>query len=178
MKAWIKEGTPWIWFTGGTVAISLLLVFGVLWLTAFQGLSYFWPNNVAETTFVEKDGKTIRVIGELRETEEVATRRLVEGGFNIRTDAPFVTRTLVKLGNRDITGVDFRWFPRAARVGQFLRPPEAGQGGQAGRRRRPGRDGRADKARRAGERAVPRDHPHREARDRPRQLLHRADPPA
>jgi phosphate transport system permease protein len=123
MKAWIKEGTPWIWFTGGTVAISLLLVFGVLWLTAFQGLSYFWPNNVAETTFVEKDGKTIRVIGELRETEEVATRRLVEGGFNIRTDAPFVTRTLVKLGNRDITGVDFRWFPRPL-IGEIAFPPD------------------------------------------------------
>jgi phosphate transport system permease protein len=112
MKDWIKEGTPWIWFTGGTVAISLLLVIGVLWLTAVQGLGYFWPKNVAELSFTEKDGKPIRVIGELRETEEVATRRLVEAGFNIRTDAPFVTRTLVKLGNRDITGVDFRWFPR------------------------------------------------------------------
>lgn len=112
MKDWFKEGTPWIWFTGGTVAISLILVFGVLWLTAFQGLGYFWPGSVAEFTFIEKDGKPIRVIGEIRETEEVATRRLIESGFNIKTDAAFVSRSLVKLGNRDITGVDFRWFPR------------------------------------------------------------------
>ncbi len=112
MKDWFKEGTPWIWFTGGTVAISLILVFGVLWLTAFQGLGYFWPGSVAEFTFIEKDGKPIRVIGEIRETEEVSTRRLIESGFNIKTDAAFVSRSLVKLGNRDITGVDFRWFPR------------------------------------------------------------------
>jgi phosphate transport system permease protein len=53
MREWFKEGTPWIWFTAGTVALSLLLVFGVLWLTAARGLIYFWPKSVAEMTFVE-----------------------------------------------------------------------------------------------------------------------------
>jgi phosphate transport system permease protein len=123
MKDWFKEGTPWIWFTAGTVSVSLVLVFGVLWLTAFQGLGYFWPKNVAELTFIEKDGKAIRVIGEIRDTEEVATRRLVEAGFNIKTDAPFVTRSLIKLGNRDITGVDFRWFPQPL-ISNVTFPPD------------------------------------------------------
>jgi phosphate transport system permease protein len=111
MNNWFKEGTPWIWLTAGTVALSLLLVFGVLWLTAAQGLSYFWPKNVAEMTFLEKDGSRIRLIGEIRQTEEVATRRLIDSGFKIDTADAFVTRSLLKLGNRDVTGVDFRWFP-------------------------------------------------------------------
>jgi phosphate transport system permease protein len=123
MREWFKEGTPWIWFTAGTVALSLLMVFGVLWLTAARGLIYFWPKSVAETTFVEKDGSTIRVIGELRETEEVATRRLAEAGFKISTSEPFVTRTLIKLGNRDLTGVDFRWFP-VPLLGEITYPPD------------------------------------------------------
>jgi phosphate transport system permease protein len=66
---------------------------------------------VAETTFTERDGTKIGLIGEIREREEVAVRRLREAGFNIPGDAAFADRVLVKMGNRDVTGVDFRWFP-------------------------------------------------------------------
>ena len=78
MKEWINSGKPWIWGTAGGIALSLVLVFGVLWLTAARGLIYFWPSQVVETTFVEKDGSKIRLIGEIKEQEEVAVRRLVE----------------------------------------------------------------------------------------------------
>jgi phosphate transport system permease protein len=111
MKNWFKEGTPWIWLTAGAVALSLLMVFGVLWLTAFQGLGYFWPARVAETTFKERDGKIGRIIGEIRDTEEVSVRRLRESGFVFESSARFVSRHLLKVGNRDVYGVDFRWFP-------------------------------------------------------------------
>jgi len=111
MRDWYKSGTPWIWLTAGAVALALLMVAGVLGLTAMRGLGHFWPKPVAETTYKEKDGKRIRLIGEVREREEVSLKRLKEAGFEIGGERVFVNRLLVKLGNRDVTGVDFRWFP-------------------------------------------------------------------
>jgi len=111
MREWIKSGSPWIWLTAGAVAASLLAVAGVMSLTALRGLGHFWPKPVAETTFTERDGKKIGLIGELRDREEVAVRRLREAGFEIPGDAAFAERVLVKMGNRDVTGADFRWFP-------------------------------------------------------------------
>jgi phosphate transport system permease protein len=111
MREWFKSGSPWIWLTAGAVAAAVLAVAGVLSLTALRGLGHFWPKPVAETTFKERDGSVIGLIGEIREREEVATRRLREAGFVIPGDDAFVERVLVKMGNRDITGVDFRWFP-------------------------------------------------------------------
>ncbi|MDO9200705.1 MAG: phosphate ABC transporter permease PstA [Hydrogenophaga sp.] len=111
MKEWFKSGSPWIWLTAGAVALSLLMVAGVLSLTALRGLGHFWPKAVVEMKFEEKDGSKIRLIGEIREQEEVSLRRLTESGFKIETKDLFVTRVLLKMGNRDVTGVDFRWFP-------------------------------------------------------------------
>ncbi len=111
MRDWYKSGSPWIWLTAGAVALSILAVAGIMALTALRGLGHFWPKPVAETTFTERDGTKIGLIGEIREREEVAVRRLREAGFNIPGDAAFADRVLVKMGNRDVTGVDFRWFP-------------------------------------------------------------------
>jgi phosphate transport system permease protein len=84
MREWVKSGAPWIWLTAGAVAVALVLVFGVLWLTAARGLVHFWPKPVVETTFIERDGRETRLIGELREREEVPVRRLQESGFQHR----------------------------------------------------------------------------------------------
>lgn len=111
MNEWVKSGTPWVWLTAGGLAVALVLVFGVLWLTAARGLIYFWPSQVVETTYVEKDGSKIRLIGEIKEQEEVSVRRLVESGFKIPGNEKFTTRYLLKLGNRDVSGFDFKWYP-------------------------------------------------------------------
>lgn len=111
MRDWYKSGSPWIWLTAGAVAASVLAVAGVMLLTAARGLGHFWPKPVAETSYTERDGKKVTLIGELRDREEVSARRLRESGFNIPVDQTFVERILVKMGNRDVTGADFRWFP-------------------------------------------------------------------
>lgn len=111
MKTWIKSGEPWIWATAGGIAIALVAVLGVLWLTAARGLLHFWPAAVAETTYIEKDGSRIRLIGEIKEQEEVGVRRLIESGFKIESNDKFTTRYLLKLGNRDVYGFDFKWYP-------------------------------------------------------------------
>jgi phosphate transport system permease protein len=122
VRDWIKTGSPWIWLTAGAVALSLIMVFGVLWMTAFRGLGHFWPAAVTEVSYKEKDGSVARLIGEVREREEVSTKRLAESGFTIPGDTLFTDRYLLKLGNRDIYGVDFRWFP-GAMLGEFTYPP-------------------------------------------------------
>ncbi|MBI3155798.1 MAG: phosphate ABC transporter permease PstA [Burkholderiales bacterium] len=123
MRDWFKSGTPWIWVTAGAVALSVLAVVGVLALTALRGLGHFWPKPVVQTSFQERDGSRSRLVGELREQETVAVRRLREAGFEIPGDEPFVERALFKMGNRDLTGVDFRWFPLPL-LGEFSYPPD------------------------------------------------------
>lgn len=123
MRNWFNTGAPWIWLTAGAAALCVLAVAGVLSLTALRGLGHFWPKPVMETTFVEKDGSTTRLIGEVREREEVALRRLTEAGFKIDNANPFVNRLLIKLGNRDVSGVDFKWYPEPL-VGKLTYPDD------------------------------------------------------
>lgn len=123
MRNWFKTGEPWIWFTAGAVALSLVMVFAVIWLTAFRGLTHFWPHPVIETTFTGNDGKPVRVIGEIHDEEEVSLLRLREAGFKIDSEKKFTTRYLFKLGNRDLTGSDFKWLPEPL-LGPFSRPAD------------------------------------------------------
>jgi phosphate transport system permease protein len=123
MRDWFKGGEPWIWMTAGAVALSLVMVYAVVWLTAARGLTHFWPKPVAEVTYQERGGASVRLIGEVREREEVAVVRLREQGYDIDTQDLFTQRYLIKLGNKDLTGVDFKWFP-ATQLGEFTYPED------------------------------------------------------
>lgn len=121
MKDWVKSGAPWIWLTAGAIALSVVMVVAVLLLTAARGLVHFWPKAVVETTFQEPGGQRVRVLGEVRNREQVSVQRLRESGVELRTSEVFVYRTLLKVGNRDILGADFRWFPDPL-LGEFSQP--------------------------------------------------------
>lgn len=121
MRNWYRSGEPWIWITAGAVALSLVMVYAVVWLTAARGLVHFWPKPVAEVVYQERDGTQSRLIGEIREREEVAVVRLREQGYDIDTTDTYTQRYLIKLGNKDLTGVDFKWFP-APQLGEFTYP--------------------------------------------------------
>ena len=83
---------------GGALALNVFLTVGLLGLLVYHGLGFFWPKRVAE--FKLKDGTA--VWGEIHD-EEVAEVEDAEGRG--RT----VHRTRIKIGNRDLTGLDFRW---------------------------------------------------------------------
>jgi phosphate transport system permease protein len=123
MRNWYKSGEPWIWTTAGAVALSLIMVYSVVWLTAARGLTHFWPKPIAEVTLQEKNGVTSRLIGEIREKEEVSLIRLREQGYEIDSKNLFADRYLIKLGNKDISGIDFKWFP-APMLGEFTYPED------------------------------------------------------
>lgn len=117
LAAWFRRGTPWIWLNAGAVSISLVMVVGLLGLIAVRGLGHFWPAPIIETTFQEADGEEIRLLGELSQSETVTAAVMREAGFTVPEEQELVTRHLLKLGNRDLSGSDFRWY-----VEDFMKP--------------------------------------------------------
>ncbi len=98
IKKFLDSGALFIWFCGAAVAASLLMVGGVLLLIMVNGLGFFWPHALVEMTL--KDGT--RVLGELKDEEVIPysqTPEFPEGK----------TRVRLKVGNRDLYGLDFRW---------------------------------------------------------------------
>ena len=110
MGKWVKSGSPWIWMTGGAVSISLIAVLGLLLLIAWRGLSYFWPATVYQWELEDNTGIRSTLIGEIYDREEVPTERLIAAGHVFKEHpGEFITRYLVKTGNREFVGLDFRW---------------------------------------------------------------------
>ncbi|MEC4726962.1 phosphate ABC transporter permease PstA [Shewanella sp. D64] len=110
MGKWFKSGSPWIWMTGGAVSISLIAVLGLLLMIAWRGLSYFWPAEIYQWELNDSNGQIYTLIGEIYDSEEVPTERLLEAGHQFEPmPGDTVKRYLVKTGNREFVGLDFRW---------------------------------------------------------------------
>ncbi len=108
-KEWVKAGSPWVWLTAGTVSLSLLMVFGLVLLIAVNGMGHFWPARIAAIDYREPDGTQIKVAGEVVDGEEVPAARLAENGYRLPDGVVSGERLLIKTGNRDVYGLDFRW---------------------------------------------------------------------
>lgn len=91
MKNYWRQGEPFIWATAAALTITLLLAAVLIVVIAVNGLGVFWPSRVAVATL--KDGG--QVMGEIVRRESV-----FEGAGE---------RLQLKIGNRDLYGLDFRW---------------------------------------------------------------------
>jgi phosphate transport system permease protein len=91
-------GQALTWLCGGALALNLLLVILIMGLLAYNGLSYFWQKDLIELTL--KDGR--RILGELWSEEKSAA----ETGTRA---AAAIDRIRLKIGNRDVGGLDFVW---------------------------------------------------------------------
>lgn len=114
IKKWFKTGDPWIWLNAAAVSASLIIVIGLLMLIAVKGLSHFWPKPVMQAQYTQSSEsastkKSIRIIGEIHNDEEVSIEHLNAIGVNLTSDSNAVTRLLIKTGNRDVSGADFKW---------------------------------------------------------------------
>src|SRR5690349_1839102 len=105
---WVKSGAPWIWLNAGAVGISVIMVIGLLIYIAIKGLVNFWPVDVVDATYAEPNKPAVHIIGEIRETEKVSIARLRSAGYELPGNEKFYDRYLVKTGNRDLFGGDFR----------------------------------------------------------------------
>jgi len=109
LKQWFRSGSPWVWLNAGAVSISIIMVVALLILIAVRGLGHFWPKPIMEADYLEADGSVSRLIGEIHDSEIVPAARLREGGVELPAELDTVRRFLVKTGNRDTVGLDFRW---------------------------------------------------------------------
>ena len=58
MNQWFKTGTPFIWITAGMSALAMVMVYGVMALTAARGLGHFWPAVVHEIQWNDNGTQT------------------------------------------------------------------------------------------------------------------------
>lgn len=108
LREYFKSGEAWVWLNAGAVAISLIMVIGILGLVAARGLSHFWPADVLQAQYVYQ-GQTQTIIGEIYDEKVDTAARIRESGVEVAANIDTVTRYSIKLGNKDITGQDFRW---------------------------------------------------------------------
>ena len=108
-KQWAQKGDPWVWLNAGAVAISLVMVIGLLGLIASKGLVHFWPHPVLEADHIMSDGARTVIIGEVVESEVVPAEQLRTAGIDVAEGIESLRRDLFKIGNRDVSGFDFRW---------------------------------------------------------------------
>ena len=113
-SGWFNSGEPYIWLNAGAVSLSILMVVGLIALIMVRGLGHFWPSNVAAFDYTDSDGTVIALAGEFIDTESVPRARLAVDDSRIPADVDIIDRRLVKIGNRDYTGFDYRWVLDAA----------------------------------------------------------------
>ena len=93
-------GRAMTWLTGGTLALNLLLVAGLLAVLIWNGVGVFWPRPVVMLTL--SDGS--KVLGEVHDREAIPSED---------SRAVVATRLKLKGGNRDLGGAEFRWIDEA-----------------------------------------------------------------
>ena len=113
IKSYFKSGEAWIWLNAGAVAVSLIMVAGLIGLIAVKGMSYFWPKDVLELT-VQQNGQTQVILGEKVDSRTDPAATLRGAGISLPdsiSDSDMVERYSIKVGNKDLTGQDFVWVP-------------------------------------------------------------------
>lgn len=119
LKTWIKSGTPWIWMNAGAVSIAVIMTLGLLAVIAVRGLEHFWPADVIVSDYQVPGAEPRVLAGELVQAEEVPRARLAASGLPVDVEGgEFMTRELLKVGNREVYGADFSWV-----IGEWLSNP-------------------------------------------------------
>ncbi|UVL59069.1 phosphate ABC transporter permease PstA [Pseudomonas sp. B21-035] len=102
--------------SGGAVAIAVIMTIGLLAVIAVRGLGHFWPADLLQASYNVPGQANHIVVGEVVQKEEVPRARLKGAGLPVPDEGPeFMTRELIKVGNRDLNGSDFTWV-----VGEWL----------------------------------------------------------
>lgn len=113
INKWLTNGTPWIWLNAGAVAISIVMVLGLLAILTVRGMSHFWPRDVAQAIYNPPvafgEQQATELIGEYVEAEEVSAIQLTSSGIPVDASQELYRRQLMKFGNRDLSGADFGW---------------------------------------------------------------------
>ena len=104
-KEWWRRGNALIWFSGATLALSLMMIGGLVGYIAVKGLGFFWPAPLVQAQTAEGP-----ILGQITALEAALGDEAAKVQFRV--------------GNRDLFGQDYRWVPKADLKGQTC-PPEA-----------------------------------------------------
>jgi phosphate transport system permease protein len=111
----LAQGESMIWLTGGSLAVCLVMIVGLLALVVYQGATTFWPKPLVEVELA--DGTVY--LGQVTRQEDYrvdpgrlasmapderarAEATMKEGGGELH-------RRLYRTGNFDLTNTHFRW---------------------------------------------------------------------
>ncbi len=111
---WFAGGEPYIWLNAGAVSLSLVMVAGLLGLIMVRGLGHFWPADAAAFDYRDRNGAVIALAGEFVNQEAVPRARVTGADGRVPAEQDIVVRRLLKAGNRDLSGFDYRWVLDAA----------------------------------------------------------------
>jgi phosphate transport system permease protein len=101
VREFFRRGDPAIWFAGSGLGICLLMITGMIGIILVNGLGFFWPGTLSKLTLRN---------GEVTMGEVVIREAIPQPGKP--TEKKY--RIQVKVGNRDVSGVDFRWIDESA----------------------------------------------------------------
>ncbi|HRL94605.1 MAG TPA: phosphate ABC transporter permease PstA [Pseudomonas sp.] len=102
--------------SAGAVSIAVIMTIGLLLMIGIRGLGYFWPADLVQARYQIPGQEARLIVGELVQEEEVSRARLKSAGFPVTEEGPeFMTRDLIKVGNREVYGSDFSWV-----IGEWL----------------------------------------------------------
>ena len=90
MRKFWSQGEHYVWISGAALAFTLLITVTLIVVVLVNGLGVFWPHRVQELTLI--DGT--KVLG-----QHIKDERGFDGSERVQ----------LKVGNRDLYGLDFRW---------------------------------------------------------------------
>ncbi len=93
----VRRGDPLIWFTGSALGMCILMISALVLVILVNGLSFFWPKRLEQVTLT--DGSVF--LGEISNREPIPNPG--------QPDHLVRQRILLRLGNRDLLGFDFKW---------------------------------------------------------------------
>ena len=95
-----KTGEVFIWFTGIGLAITLVMISGLLFLILIKGSDYYYPSKLALIS--TKDGG--KYLGQIVQEENIPKSNLPDSLHESN-----LFRYNLKIANRDLYGLDFKW---------------------------------------------------------------------
>lgn len=107
------RGEPLVWLTGGGLALATLMVTGLLFLVFYQGILTFWPKPLVKVT--DRQGRAY--LGEITRRESYHPSQEIleqlpepeDPQARIRLRKGIAERILLRTGNYDLYGDDFKW---------------------------------------------------------------------
>ncbi|MGB0954602.1 MAG: phosphate ABC transporter permease PstA [Panacagrimonas sp.] len=109
VRAYVRSGDPYVWITAAAISLSVLMTVALLGLIMVRGAAHFWPDDLVQAHYRQPGSSEQLLLAQIRSSEQVTSARLRDAGLPVDSSRDTYERALLKIGNRDVNGVDFRY---------------------------------------------------------------------